>query len=237
MLQTHGNKLTWLGHATFKITTATGKVILIDPWISGNPACPEPLKKFDRIDLMLLTHGHGDHAGDAVALATQHKSPVIAIYEIAAWLGAQGVSATLPMSKGGTQRAGDVEVTMVHAIHSSSIEEDGKYLYGGEPCGFVLRLPGGLSVYHAGDTGVFSDMKLIGELYQPDVACLPIGDVYTMGPREAAMAVRLLGVRHIVPMHFGTFPLLTGTPERLRELTRDISGLEIHTLKPGETLG
>jgi L-ascorbate metabolism protein UlaG (beta-lactamase superfamily) len=237
MLQTHGNKITWLGHATFKITTATGKVILVDPWVSGNPACPEPLKKFDRIDLMLLTHGHSDHAGDAIALAKQHKPQVIAIYETAGWLAGKGVANTLPMSKGGTQRAGDIEVTMVHAIHSNSIEEDGKIVYAGEPCGFVLRLPGGLGIYHAGDTGVFSDMKLIGELYQPDVACLPIGDVYTMGPREAALAVRLLGVRHLVPMHFGTFPLLTGTPERLRELTRDISGLEIHALKPGETLG
>jgi len=237
VLQTHGNKLTWLGHATFKITTAAGKVILVDPWVTGNPACPEPLKKLDRVDLMLLTHGHGDHAGDAIALAKQHEPQVVAIYETAVWLAGKGVAQTLPMSKGGTQRIGDVEVTMVHAIHSNSVEEDGKFLYAGEPCGYVIRLPGGLALYHAGDTGVFGDMKLIGELYRPDVACLPIGDVYTMGPREAALAVRLLGVRHLVPMHFGTFPLLTGTPERLQELTRDISGLEIHTLKPGETLG
>ncbi len=237
MLRTRGNKITWLGHATFKIVTPSGKVALIDPWVNSNPKCPELLKKFERIDAMLITHGHGDHIADAVALARQHKPQIVAIYETALWLESKGVSNTLPMSKGGTQKVGEIEVTMVHAIHSNGIEDDGKVVYGGEPCGFIVRLPGGMTLYHAGDTAAFGDMKIIGELYAPELAMLPIGDLYTMSPREAALAIRLLNVRHVVPMHYGTFPALTGTPEELRNLTQDVAGLEIHALKPGETLG
>ncbi len=237
MLLMRGNKITYLGHSTFTVTTSTGKVLLIDPWVMGNPACPEPLKKLSRVDVMLITHGHSDHVGDLLAIARAHKPQIVAIYETCLWLGSKGIGNTLPMSKGGTQKVGDFEVTMVHAIHSNSFEDNGALVYGGEPCGYILRLPGGLQIYHAGDTSVFGDMKLIGELYTPEVACLPIGDLYTMGPREAAMAVRLLGVRHVVPMHYATFPPLTGRPEALGELTQDIAGLEIHALKPGETLG
>lgn len=237
MLRTRGNKITWLGHSTFQITTPSGKVILIDPWVMGNPVCPEPLKKLSRLDVMLITHGHGDHIGDAVALAKAHDPEIVGIYEMCLWMESKGFKKTRPMSKGGTQKVGEIEVTMVHAIHSSGIEDDGKVIYGGEPCGYVIRLPGGLSLYHAGDTTVFGDMKLIGELYAPELACLPIGDLYTMGPREAALAIRLLGVRQVVPMHYGTFPILTGRPEQLRDMTQDIAGLEIHALKPGESLG
>lgn len=236
MLRTRGNKIIWLGHATFKVVTPSGNVILIDPWVASNPKCPESLKKFDRIDAMLITHGHGDHFGDAVALAKQHKPQIVAIYETALWLESKGVSNTLPMSKGGTQKVGEVEVTMVHAIHSNGIEDEGTIVYGGEPCGYVVRLPGGLTFYHAGDTAVFGDMKIIGELYAPELAMVPIGDHFTMSPREAALAIRLLNVHHVVPMHYGTFPVLTGTPEALRTLTQDIAGLEIHALKPGESL-
>lgn len=237
MIRTGGNKITWLGHASFQITMPSGKVIFVDPWLEGNPSCPAELKKPARADLILATHGHSDHIGDVVSLATAHNAPVVAIYELAAWFAGKGVKQILPMGKGGTQHIGEVDVTMVHAIHSSSIEEDGKFLYGGEPAGYVVRLPGGFTVYHAGDTCVFGDMKLIGEIYKPDLACLPIGDHFTMGPREAACAIRLLGVHHVIPMHFGTFPLLTGTPAALRELTQDILGLEIHALRPGESLG
>jgi len=237
MLQTHGNKLTWLGHATFRITTPAGKIIVIDPWVQSNPACPDSLKKFDRLDILLITHGHFDHIADAVDLGKQFKPQIVAIYETGEWLESKGVTNVNGMNKGGTQRVGEIEVTMVHALHSCGIKDGDRITYGGEAAGYIIRLPGGLTVYHAGDTAVFGDMKIIGELYKPDVAMLPIGDYYTMGPSEAALAIRLLNVRHAIPMHFGTFPALAGRPEALRELTQDISGFEIHALKPGETLG
>lgn len=237
MLQTRGNKLTWLGHAAFRITTPSGKIIVVDPWILTNPMCPESLKKLDRIDTMLVTHGHFDHIADAVELGKQHKPQIVAIPETCTWLESKGVSGTSAMNKGGTQRVGEIEVTMVNAVHSCGIQDGDKIVYGGEACGYIIRLPGGLVIYHAGDTAVFDDMKLIGELYSPDVAMLPIGDHYTMGPREASVAIRLLNVHHVVPMHFGTFPVLTGRPEMLRDLTQDIAGLEIHALKPGESIG
>lgn len=236
MLKTRGNKLTWLGHATFQITTASGKVILVDPWVSGNPSCPEELKKMERVDTLLITHGHFDHIADAVELGRKFKPQIVAIHETCKWLESKGVKNTLGMNKGGTQKVGEVEATMVNAIHSCGIEDDGKIIYGGEACGYIIRLPGGMTMYHAGDTAVFGDMKLIAELYAPELAMLPIGDHYTMGPREAAMAIRFLNVKHVIPMHFGTFPLLTGTPDELKKLTRDISGLEIHALKPGESV-
>jgi len=237
MLQTHGNQLTWLGHAAFRITTVSGKVVIVDPWVQSNPMCPPELKSFERVDTLLISHGHFDHIADAVELAKKHAPQIVAIYETCVWLQSKGVTNTSPMNKGGTQKVGELEITMVHAIHSCGIQDGDKIIYGGEASGYVVRLPGGLTVYHAGDTAVFGDMKLIGDLYKPHVALLPIGDHFTMGPREAALAIRLLGVRHVIPMHFGTFPLLTGTPERLREETKDISGLEIHALKPGESIG
>ena len=237
MLKNRGNKLTWLGHATFKITTPGGEVIVVDPWVSGNPSCPEDMKKFERVDTLLITHGHFDHIADAVELGKKFKPKVVAIHETCIWLESKGVKNTLGMNKGGTQKVGGIEVTMVNAIHSCGIEDDGKIIYGGEACGYIIRLPGGTTIYHAGDTAVFGDMKLIAELYAPEVALLPIGDHYTMSPREAGMAIRLLGVKHVIPMHFGTFPQLTGTPKELTSLTQDISGLEIHALKPGESIG
>jgi L-ascorbate metabolism protein UlaG (beta-lactamase superfamily) len=236
MLQMRGNRLTWLGHATFLVTTPSGKSVLIDPWLTGNPSCPDSHKKLRAVDVMLITHGHSDHIADAVALAKQFKPEIVAIYEIGLWLGSKGIEKIHGMNKGGTHTVGEIEVTMVHAFHSSGIQDDGKVFYGGEPAGYVVKFPGGLTIYHAGDTAVFGDMKIIAELYAPQLALLPIGDFYTMGPREAALAIRLLNVKHVVPMHYGTFPALTGRPERLRELTKDIAGLEIHALKPGESL-
>jgi L-ascorbate metabolism protein UlaG (beta-lactamase superfamily) len=237
MLQTRGNRLTWLGHAAFRIDTPSGKVILVDPWIQTNPMCPEANKKFERVDTMLVTHGHFDHIADAVELGKKFKPQVVGIYELCLWLESKGVPITSAMNKGGTQKAGEIEVTMVNALHSCGIKDGDEIVYGGEACGYIIRLPGGLTVYHAGDTALFGDMKLIGELYAPDVALLPIGDHYTMGPREAAMAIRFLNVRHVIPMHFGTFPPLVGRPEQVLQLTQDISGLEIHVLKPGESIG
>jgi L-ascorbate metabolism protein UlaG (beta-lactamase superfamily) len=140
------------------------------------------------------------------------------------------------MGKGGSQKVGEFEVTMTHAFHSNSIDEHGVRHYGGEPAGYIIRMPGGFTIYHAGDTALFGDMKLIAELYKPELAMLPIGDRFTMGPREAAYAIRLLGVKHVIPMHYATFPFLTGTVEGLRQEARDIAGLEIHALKPGEKL-
>jgi L-ascorbate metabolism protein UlaG (beta-lactamase superfamily) len=237
MLQTRGNTLTWLGHSAFRITTPSGKVIIVDPWIQGNPACPESHKRVDQVDVMLITHGHFDHIADAVDLGKKHKPQVVAIYETAVWLESKGVPNTIGMNKGGTLKVGEIEVTMVNAIHSCGITDGDKIVYGGEASGYLIRLPGGLNIYHSGDTAVFGDMKIISELYSPEVALLPIGDFYTMGPREAAHAIRLLGVKHVIPMHFGTFPALAGNPDKLRELTKDIAGLEIHALRPGESIG
>ncbi|MBZ5503018.1 MAG: metal-dependent hydrolase [Acidobacteriia bacterium] len=236
MLETRGNKLTWLGHSAFRITTPSGSVILVDPWVQSNPACPEALKKFERLDTLLITHGHFDHIADAIALAKEFQPQVAGIYETCLWLESKGVARTSAMNKGGTQRLGEIEITMVHALHSCGIQDGDKIIYGGEACGYIIRLPGRLTVYHAGDTAVFGDMKLISELYAPDVALLPIGDHFTMGPREAALAIRLLGVRHVIPIHHGTFPVLTGTPDALRRLTQDIASLEIHALKPGDSI-
>ena len=237
MLNTHGNKITWLGHATFTVTTPSGHVVLIDPWTEGNPACPPHLRKLPRVDVILLTHAHSDHLGDLLSIAEVHKPQVVAIFETCLWLGSKNVANVHPMGKGGTQKVGEVEVTMVNAHHSNSIADDGRLIYGGEPAGYIARFPGGFTLYHAGDTCLFGDMKLIGELYKPEAACLPIGDIFTMGPREAAYAIKLLGVEHVFPMHYGTFPMLTGTPDALREAAHDIPGLEIHALKPGESAG
>jgi L-ascorbate metabolism protein UlaG (beta-lactamase superfamily) len=237
MLDLKGNKILYYGHSTFTLTTPSGQVAMIDPFVMSNPRCPDPLKKVNRLDNIFITHGHADHIADLLPLAKQHKPKIVSTFETYLWIESKATGAqNLPANKGGSQKVGEFDITLTHAFHSNSIDDNGVRIYGGEAGGFIVKLPGGFTIYHAGDTNVFSDMKLISEMYKPDLACLPIGDVFTMGPREAAVAIRLLGVKHVIPMHYATFPMFTGTPETLREETKDISGLQIHALKPGETL-
>jgi len=224
-------EITWLGHGTFQFVLPSGEHILMDPWTEGNPKYPSGFI-IDKIDLMLITHGHFDHIHDAVPLAKKHSPQVGAIYETCHWLESQGVENLHSMNKGGTQQIGTVRVTMTHAVHSCGILDDGKIIYGGEAAGYILRFDDHRCLYFAGDTNVFSDMQLIEELYHPELVFLPIGDLYTMSPVEAAAAVRLLKPKKVVPMHFGTFPPLIGHPDQLRELTKD-TGAEILALEPG----
>jgi L-ascorbate metabolism protein UlaG (beta-lactamase superfamily) len=229
----NGIKLTWLGHATFRVETPGGKTILIDPWVMGNPMCPQKEKDVKKVDVMLCTHGHFDHIGDAVEIGKKHNPKVVGIPELCGWLEKKGVQQTLAMNKGGTQTVDDIKVTMVHADHSCGITDGDEIVYGGEACGYVVEFANGLKIYHAGDTNVFGDMRIIRELYAPEIAMIPIGDHYTMGPREAAYACNLLKPKTVIPMHFGTFPALTGTPSQLHTLAPEI---EIKEMKPGETI-
>jgi L-ascorbate metabolism protein UlaG (beta-lactamase superfamily) len=224
--------LTWLGHGGFRLDSPDGKRIYVDPWLD-NPKCPEGEKQPERIDVLAITHGHGDHVGSAVDLGKQHSPKVVAIFELASWLQSQGVpnAADLGMNKGGTVDVDGVKFTMTQAVHSGGLIGADGITYLGEPCGFVVELENGTKVYFSGDTAVFGDMQLIGRIYEPDVAVLPIGDHFTMGPREAAMALELLGVERCVPGHYATFPLLTGTPDELRRLAPNV---EVIAPEPGE---
>jgi L-ascorbate metabolism protein UlaG (beta-lactamase superfamily) len=222
--------LTWLGHSAFRVDTAAGKRIYVDPFLNGNPKCPPGETDPERADIVALTHGHGDHVGDTVAIAKKHGAVVIAPVELAHWLGGdQGVENVRDPNKGGTVEIDGISFTMTNAHHSSS-NNDGEYM--GEPCGIVLEADG-KKLYFAGDTCVFGDMQLIGRIYGPDVAVLPIGGHYTMDPREAAVALELLGVKRCVPCHYGTFPVLTGTPDELRKLAPDV---QVEQLEPGDSL-
>lgn len=225
--------ITWLGHGAFQLKLDDGQTVVIDPWVSGNPAFPAGFE-FGRIHTMLITHGHFDHIGDAVPLALKHEPQVVANYEICAWLASKGVIKTCGMNKGGSQQAGAMRVTMTHAIHSCGISDEGRILYGGDAGGFILHLPDGRRAYFAGDTAVFSDMALIAEIYEPELAFLPIGDLFTMGPKEAAVACRLLGAKTVIPMHFGTFPPLTGRPDELKTLIQGHVECEIRPLEIGK---
>lgn len=230
-----GLSVTWLGHGTFLLVSPDGKRILIDPWLAGNPSCPPGWTKPGKVDLILVTHGHFDHVHDAAAVAKATGAVVVGIFELCDWLGRRGVTTASGMNKGGTQEQCGVRITMVDARHSSSYVDDGVITYLGEAAGYVLRFGNGLCVYFAGDTSVFGDMRLIGDLYGPTVAFLPIGDLFTMDPAAAAKAVELLGVRTVIPMHYGTFPVLTGRPEQLRELVAPL-GVEVLEMQPGKTV-
>ena len=225
---------TWLGHSTFLFKSPGGRRILVEPFVASNPACPASAKTIGDLDLILISHGHSDHAGDAAAIARATGAHVIANYEICLWLESKGIQHTAPMGHGGTQTIGDIAVTMVNAVHGSSAIENGTVMGLGAAGGYVIQFENGLTIYFAGDTDLFGDMRLIGEMHRPTIAFLPIGDRFTMGPAAAAKAAELLGVRQIVPMHYGTFPFLTGTPAQLRALVEP-KGVQVLELQPGET--
>ena len=231
-----GVSVTWLGHAAFRVDSPSGKRVYVDPWLS-NPKCPEGEGEPERVDLIALTHGHDDHVGETVELAKRFDCPVVAVIELRGWLVSQGLAEDMSqgLNKGGTGDFDGIKITFTNAHHSSSaFQDDGTFAYLGEPAGLVIDFEGAARVYFAGDTCVFGDMQLISRLYEPDLAVLPIGDHFTMGPREAALALELLDVKRCLPCHYGTFPLLTGTPEELRKLAP--TGVELLIPEPGETI-
>jgi L-ascorbate metabolism protein UlaG (beta-lactamase superfamily) len=230
-----GGKITWLGHAAFLIVSPKGARIAIDPWFTSNPKFPKGFE-YGKLDVVAATHGHFDHFGeDGIPLVRKSGATFIGIFELALHVGAAGVERFSGMNKGGAQSVAGVEFRMVHAVHSAGTSGAGKESnFPGDPCGYVMTFEDGFRVYHAGDTNVFSDMSLIRELYAPDLALLPIGDFYTMGPREAAKACELLGAPRVIPMHWGTFPALPGMPAALREEIRKRNlATEVIDLAPG----
>ncbi|HSA80266.1 MAG TPA: metal-dependent hydrolase [Geminicoccaceae bacterium] len=226
-------QLTWLGHSACHLAIA-GRSVLIDPFWTGNPKFPQGFEgRLERVDFIVLTHGHEDHLGDSARLAQKYGATLVAQFEICAYLGGQGVSQAEPMNIGGTVRRDGLAFTMVNALHSSAILKDGVPVTMGDPAGFVIKAAE-RTVYHAGDSEVFSDMALIQRIHQPTVGLIPIGDRFTMGPETAALACNeFLNLEIIVPIHWGTFDLLTGDPESFKSLVR--RG-EVKLPQPGEAL-
>lgn len=240
MTHTKRPKFTYLGHSTVLCTFDDGRTMLIDPWVDGNPATPDDAKKLERVDAILITHGHFDHMGDAVEIAKKHEPEiVVATWEICGWLESKGIENCSGMNLGGTQSVLDTRVTQVQAIHSSGLQDGDRTIYGGVATGYVVSIgegPGSYTFYHAGDTMLFSDMQLIADLWRPFLAFLPIGDHFTMDPRQAALACKYLQLREVVPVHWGTFPMLTGTPQMLRQELQNLgSSCQVIELQPGES--
>jgi len=229
-------KITYLGHAAFKCVSPKGVVIYIDPFLSQNPKTPPEFKTVEKADLILVTHGHGDHVGDTIAIAEKTNARIVAMPELGRYLARKGAKQVTGMNKGGTFMSHGIAITMVHAIHSSSVTEGDQVIYTGEPAGFVIRFENGFTLYHAGDTGLFGDMKIIGEIYKPELSILPIGSHFTMDPREAAYAARLLGSKYVIPIHYGTFPVLTGTVEDFQKWMKEVPQTKVLVVRPGETV-
>jgi L-ascorbate metabolism protein UlaG (beta-lactamase superfamily) len=232
---------TWYGHSCIEVLTPGGRTILIDPWFA-NPNSPKPPDQVDRCHVMIVTHGHFDHFGDALSIASRTRPTWPAVHELSLWLGRNYAhkDSVIGMNKGGTVEAAGIKVTLTHADHSAGdiygAAEAPIYL--GEPVGAVVELENGFRFFHAGDTALFGDLRLIGELYRPELALLPIGGHVTMGPTEAAMAAEWLGVGHVIPLHYGTFPILAGTPAQLRTALADrgLTAVEVHSPEPGGTV-
>jgi L-ascorbate metabolism protein UlaG (beta-lactamase superfamily) len=225
--------ITWFGHATFLLATPGGKRIVFDPWLNGNPKAPAG-SRIDKADVICVTHGHSDHSGDVVTVARATGATVVAVYELANWFQGKGLRDVVGMGVGGTVEVKGLKISMTPALHTSSIEEDGQVHYVGLATGFVVRMEDNRAIYFAGDTALFGDMRLIHDVHAPEIAFLPIGDHYTMDPAAAAKACEMLGVRQVVPMHYGTFPMLTGSPEVLKKLVEPM-GVDVLVLEPGET--
>ncbi len=234
MSELKGTAVTWLGHATVLVTTAAGTTILIDPFIEKNPKFPKGFALPAKLDLILATHGHFDHIGDVIPVAQKTGAPVVAMYELASWFGSKGIENTIGLGYGGSHAHKDVTVTMTQARHSSGIQDGNTFVYGAEPAGYVLKIADGPVLYHAGDTDVFSDMQLIRDLYGPKFGMLPIGGHFTMDPRGAALAAKFLDVDVVLPLHWGTMPQLTGTPEELQKHIGS-TGVQVLKLEPGES--
>jgi L-ascorbate metabolism protein UlaG (beta-lactamase superfamily) len=225
-------RVTWLGHASFRLDSPGGKRIYVDPFLNDNPKCPDSEKEPERIDIIAITHGHNDHVGDTIDLTKKFKpQAVVCMIELKDWLETQGaeLDELVGPNKGGTVDVDGIKFTLVNAFHSSSWID---LTYLGEAVGIVIELENGTKIYFAGDTCVFGDMQLIARIYSPDVAVLPIGGHFTMDPREAGVALELLGTTRCIPCHYGTFPLLKGTPEELRQ---HAPGVDVIELQPGET--
>lgn len=231
-----GIQVTFLGHAAFKLISPQGTVIFIDPFLKNNPKTPADMKEVEKADLILVTHGHSDHLGDAVSIAQKTNATVIGIAELAGYLSKKGVKNTVRMNKGGSYSFKGIRITMVNAQHSSSTTEGDQVIYTGEPTGFIIRFENGFTVYHAGDTAVMSDMKIFGDIYKPDLALLPIGSHFTMDPQEAAYACKLLRPKYVIPMHYGTWPLLTGKAEEFAQLMKEQPQVKVIILAPGESI-
>ncbi|NGP88245.1 metal-dependent hydrolase [Fodinibius halophilus] len=226
-------KAQWLGHSAFKLVSPNDNTILIDPFLSQNPATPDEYKQQDDVDYILLTHGHEDHVGDTLEIAQETGCTVATMVELSRLLvGKHGLNEdqAVEFNKGGTVDFDDFSVTMVSANHSSSFKGD----YAGDPAGLVISFDDDITFYHFGDTNIFYDLELYGELYEPEVIAVPMGDHYTMGPEEAAMACELIESDYAVPIHYGTFPVLTGDPEIFKEETEDLCDTKVLIPEAGE---